>query len=251
VTSFTPFLAHAGEGATWQAMLVVASVGLIVVAVLGILGRIRLEGGDDLVLPLAGVAIASSLAPLGSVFLSDWVGWAFPAGVVALVTILLTALTSFDLSPSSPFTYGAVAIAVIAAVGLHQPITLAWHPPPDFLPLADDVEVVITAPADGEEVPAGEVTVAVSVVGGTVQGQLVDTEQVGDDPEEGGVLAVSIDGDVVEPDLGDCTPESTCTVVRFPVEVEPGERTLAVEFRRADGVPLTPLVTDRVDFTAS
>ncbi|MEX0835404.1 MAG: hypothetical protein WD010_04890 [Nitriliruptor sp.] len=252
MTGSTLILAHAGEGATWQALLVVLSVGLVVEAVLAVLGRVRLDQADDLVLPLAGVAIVSSLAPLASEFLSDWVGWAFPAGVVALLAILAAALTPFDLSPRSPFTYGVAAIAIIAAVALHQPITLAWHPPPDFLPIADDIEVAITAPADSGDVPAGELTVTLTITGGSVQSELLAPDQVPTDPEEAGQLAVAIDGQVLTPEfVEDCTVDAPCTEVTFPVEVEPGERVIAVEYRRGDGVPMTPLVTDRVEFTAS
>ncbi len=252
MTGSTLVLAHAGAGATWQALLVVFSLGVIVVAILAVLGRVRLEQADDLVLPLAAVAIVSSLAPLGSAVLSDWVGWAFPAGVIALLTVLAAALTPFELSPRSPFTYGAAAIAVIVAVALHQPITLAWHPPPDFLPLADDVEVTIAVPGEGDDVPAGELTVTVTITGGSVQSELLAPDDVPADPEEAGQLAVAIDGQVLTPVFAeDCTVEAPCTEVTFPVEVEPGERVIAVEYRRGDGVPLTPLVTDRVAFTAN
>lgn len=245
-------LAHAGEGATWQALLVVAALGLVVVIVLAVLGRIQLEQPDDLVLPLAGVAIGSSLAPLGSMWLSDWIGWAFPVGVVALVTVLLVAVTPLELTPSSPVTYGALALAVIGAALLYTPITRAWHPPPDFLPLAEDVEVQITSPTDGDEVPAGEVTVTVAVVDGSVQSELLEIEQLGTDPEEAGQLAVAVDGDVVEPVFAEeCTLDDPCDQVTFPITVEPGDHRLVVEFRRGDGVPMTPLVTDGVTFTAS
>jgi hypothetical protein len=252
VTGFTPILAHAGEGATWQALVVVFSLGLVVVFALHVLGRIHLGGADDLVLPLAGVAIASSLAPLGSYFLSDWVGWALPIGVVALVAVLLAALTSFDLSASSPFTYGAVAIGAIAAFTLYQPITVAWHPPPDFLPLADDVEVTIVSPDDGGEVLAGEVEVTVSIEGGSVQPELLTEGELPADPEESGNLAVAVDGEVVTPEFAEtCTVDAPCSEVTFTLDVEPGDRVVAVEYRRGDGVPMTPLVTDRVAFTAS
>lgn len=248
----SPVIAHAGEGATWQALLVVAALGVLVVLALVIVGRVRMEQGDDLVLPLAGVAIASSLAPLGSVLLSDWVGWAFPAGVVALLALVAAALTPFDLAPSNPSTYGVIAVAAIAAVALYGPITLAWHPPPDFLPLADDVEVTITSPSEGADVTAGEVLVTVTISGGSVQPELLAADQVPPDPEEAGQLAVAVDGQVVTPEFAEaCTVSSPCDEVSFPVEVEPGEGIIAVEYRRGDGVPMTPLVTDRVAFTAS
>jgi hypothetical protein len=245
------FLAHAGPGATWQALLVVASLALVVVYVLHVVGRLQLDGADDLVLPLAGVAIASSLAPLGSAVLSDWVGWAFPVGVVLLVALVLAALTPFDLSVTSPFTYGVVAIAAIGAVALYQPLTMAWHPPPDFLPLADDVEVTVASPGDGADVAAGEVLVTVVIDGGSVQSEQLSENELPADPEEAGNLAVAVDGDVLQPAFTEtCTVDAPCTEVTFPVELAPGERVLTVEYRRGDGVPMTPLVTDRVAITA-
>ncbi len=245
------FVAHAGAGATWQALLVVASLALLVVVVLAVAGRVQLEQADDLVLPLAGAAIASSLAPLGSEILSDWVGWAFPAGVVALLTIVLVALTSWELTPRSPVTYGAVAVAAIASALLYQPITMAWHPPPDFLPLADDVEVTITEPGDGAEVSAGELTVQVTVTGGSVQQDVIPVEQLPADPEEAGRLTVAVDGTTTEPVFAeDCTVDAPCTEVSFPVTIAPGDRRLVVQFDRGDGAPMTPLVTDAVSFRA-
>lgn len=245
-------LGHAGAGATWQSLLVVMSLGLVVVFVLAVAGRIAMSQPDDLVLPLAGVAIASSLAPLGAAVLSDWVGWAFPIGVVALVALALAAITPLELTPTSPPTYGAVALAALGAVLLYQPITVAWHPPPDLLPLADDVEVAIVEPADGAVVAAGNLTVEVAIEGGSIgDGVLVASDQLPADWEEAGVLAVALDGRIVEPALAqDCDATSPCTRVSFPVEVEPGERVLTIEFRRADGASFTPLVTDRVTFIA-
>lgn len=252
MTGFTPLLAHAGEGATWQSLVVVFGLGLAAVVLLAIAGRVTIEGPDDLVLPIAGIAIVSSLAPLGSEWLSDWIGWAFPIGVVALVMVMLAAFTPFELSARSPFPYGGIAIAAIGAVSLHQPITLAWHPPPDFLPIADDVEVTITSPDDGGDVSAGELMVSVRIDGGSVQADLVALERLPADPEEAGHLGVTVDGQSFEAAFAeDCTIEAPCTEVTFPVDVESGERTIAVEFRRGDGAPMTPLVTDRVEFRAS
>lgn len=252
MTELPLVLAHAGEGASWQSLLVVGSLGLVVVFVLAVAGRLRMAQPDDLVLPLAGVAIASSLAPVASELLSDWVGWAFPVGVVALVAIVLAALTPLELSPSSPVTYGAVALALICGFLLYTPITRAWHPPAEFLPLADDVEVSVAEPSDGAEVAAGEVEVTVTISGGSVQSELVEVEQLPSDPEEAGQLAVAVDGDVIDPAFTeDCTVDSPCDQVTFPITVEPGEHRLVVEFRRGDGAPMTPLVTDAATFTAS
>lgn len=252
MTGLPLVLAHAGPGATWQALLVAFSLGLVVVFVLVLIGKVEVERPDDLVVPLGMIAVGTSLAPLGSAVLSDWVGWAFPIGCVMLVALVLTALTPLELGVRDAPTYGAVAIAAILGVALYQPITIAWHPPPEFLPLADDVTITVSDPADGGSVPAGEVTVTVTVDGGSLADELVPFEQVPADPEEAGTLAVALDGSLVDIDLGDgCPPSDPCTEVSFAVEVDPGEHTLSLEFRRGDGTSFTPLVTDRIAFTAS
>lgn len=245
----TPWtLAHAGPGATWQALLVVIALGLVLVVAMTVADRLRVERLDDLVLPLASVAIASSLAPLGSAWLSDWVGWAFPVGVAMLVTLVLAATTSLTLHRRSLLPWGALGVAFAGALLLYQPLTIAWHPPPDLLPLADDVAIEVVSPSDGASVPAGETTIEVEVTGGSVASGFLDIEELGPDPEEGGVLIVSVDGDAVEPAYDqECTRRAACTTVAFPVELTPGPATVRVEFRRADGVSFTPLVTDRLE----
>ena len=90
-------LAHAGEGAGWQALVTVLAAGVAVVFVLVAVGRITLDEPGDLILPLAGVAIVSSLAPMLSDTLSDAVTWTLPAGAVLLVGLLLAAFTRLDL----------------------------------------------------------------------------------------------------------------------------------------------------------
>lgn len=245
-------LAHDGPGATWQALLVVIALGLVVIVVMAVLDRVQVERPDDLVLPLASVAIASSLAPLGSAWLSDWVGWAFPVGVVMLVALVVAATTSLRLERRSPLPWSALGVAVVGAAALYQPLTLAWHPPPDLLPLADDVAIAITAPEEAATLEAGTTSVEVTVEGGSIASGFVDVEEIGPDPEEGGVLIVSVDGEALEPDYDqECTRRAACTQVTFPVELSPGEATIRVEFRRADGASFTPLVTDRLEVTVT
>lgn len=247
-------LAHAGPGATWQAMLVVASLGLVVVFVLTLVGVVILDAPADLVLPLASVAIASSLSPIGSAVLSDWVGWAFPIGVVMLVALLVTALTPLELRWNEPLAFGAVAIAAIGAWFLYLPITVAWHPPAEFLPDVDDLVLTIVAPADGTTVDAGEVVVVVRVEGGSIGAELVPASELapGADPEEAGVLAAAVDGREVPVEIAeDCSRAAPCTTVSFPVDLDPGEHRIVVEFRRMDGAAFTPIVIERTEVTAS
>jgi hypothetical protein len=243
-------LAHAGPGATWQALLVVISLGCALLVALAALGVMKVRSFDDLILPLAGVAIASSLAPLGGEWLSDWIGWAFPLGIAMLAALLLAALTSLQLTLTSPLTWGAVAVGAVAAWLQYVPLTIAWHPAPDLLPLADDSEITILSPTDGEVLDGPVVTIEVTVTGGSIGPGGVPLEQLPSDPEEAGTIAVFVDGQRVNVALDQtCTVSEPCTSVSFTLELPQGEHDLIVEFTRGDGVPLAPTVFDRVTFT--
>lgn len=258
----SPLIAHAGPGSTWQAMIVVAGVVLAGVVLVAGIGRISIEGPDDLLVPLAGAAIASSLGVIGHVVVSDGIGWGLPLAVVSLLTMLLAAFTRLDIRLPGPLPMGAIALAIVACVALYQPLTIALHPPPDILPLADDSSVSIVAPADGATVPSGDVEVVVEVAGGSIGPGGVPLEALPDDPEEAGTLAVAIeqvhDDDtpsqqrLVEVDYDEtCTVDDPCERVTFTVPVEPGTWELTVDFNRGDGTALAPYVRDRRIFDAS
>jgi hypothetical protein len=245
----TTLLAHAGPGSTWQSLVTAVALGLAVVAVLAVAGRIQLTSVDDLILPLAAVAILSSLAPLADYWLSDWIGWTLPLGVIVLVSLLLALTTPLELTPTSPLTIGTLVLAVVASVVLYAPLTRALHPPADFLPLSSDAEVRILVPEEGSSIEAGTFEVSVAVVGGSVGPGGLDLDELPADPEEAGDLTVLLDGARVEVDYREeCTVAAPCTTVTFPLEVDAGERQLTVEFTRGDGTPLAPFVADRVRF---
>lgn len=248
----TPLLAHAGEGAGWQSLVVLAAVGLAAIALLAAAGRLRIDGFDDLVLPLATVAIASAVAPLFSEVLSDGIGWALPLGVVLLAALLLAAATPLELTLTSPLTTISLGAAVVGAVLLYGPLTEALHPEVERLPLAEDAAIEIVAPEDGARLEAGELAVTVRVTGGSLgPAGFTPTQADAADPEEAGTLDVQLDGqrqEVVYEQT--CSVEQPCTTVTFPVEVPPGEHVLRVEFTRGDGAPLAPMVFDRRTITA-
>jgi hypothetical protein len=121
-------VAHAGPGHTWQAMVVVASIALMGVLVAAAVGKLTMETPNDLVMPLAVIAIGSSLAPIASYWLSDAIGAALPLGVVAVVPLLLAVLTPLDIRFPAPLPMGAVTLAVVATIILFRPLTIALHP---------------------------------------------------------------------------------------------------------------------------
>lgn len=134
------FVAHAGEGATWQALLTVLSVGLLVLFVLALAGRLELRSPADLTLPLAMVAVIASLAPVAGDVVSDAAPWAVPAGVVLLVALLVATTTDRRLTPRSPLALTAVALAVVASLALAPTLVDAWYPPADAAATGDDGE---------------------------------------------------------------------------------------------------------------
>lgn len=230
-------LAHAGAGATWQAMLVLVSIGVALVVVGVASGRVPMDEPGDLVLPLAATAVLASLSGATANVVSDWVGWWFPAGVVALVGLVLASSTSLELSWRSPLAIAVVGLALASAVLLHRPIERAWHPVDGQL--RDDVEIAITAPEDGATVAIGTVEVVVEVTGGSVGGDDASGGPDGPDPEEGGRVVVAVDGVVTTEDGRPVAPREDCsdgcTRVTFEVPVERGPHVVSAEFLTAQG----------------
>ncbi len=247
----SPLVAHAGPGSTWQAAVVVAGVALTICVLLAVAGRIPMSSPQDLLVPLAASAIAASLGPLGHTWISDVIGLGLPLAVVSLLALLLAALTPLDLTPASPLALGSLALAAVSMYLLYTPLTIALHPPPDMLPLADDAEVTIVEPTDGAALDAGPVPVTVEVSGGSIGPVFTPLEDLSLDPEEAGSLQVFVDGDRQEVAWDDaCSVSDPCTRVDIEVEVPAGESQVAVEFVRGDGTPFAPLVIDRVTVSA-
>ncbi|MFO7960707.1 MAG: hypothetical protein R6U94_07165 [Nitriliruptoraceae bacterium] len=253
-------LAHAGPGATWQAMIVAAAIvlgGVVLAAGIGLVG-VRRPG--DLVSPVAGAAIVAGLGVLASGLLSDWIGWGLPLAVVALATLLLGALTGVDLRFPAPLPMGALALAGVGAWLLSPPLTVALHPPPEVLPLSDDAALAIVTPAEGEEIPAGAVPLSVRVTGGSIGPGGASLDDLPDDPEEAGQLTVAIEevraDDGASPqrrldiEVTGCTVTDPCDEVGVELPVTAGTWRLTVDLQRGDGTPLAPPVRTHTTFTA-
>lgn len=106
------------------------ALGVAIVFVLAVSGRVRLEDGNDLVLPLAVVAILSAVAPAASATLSDLIGWALPVGGVLLVGLVVATYSRLELGVSAPLTWVTTGLAVALGLVLQAPLTAALHPPP-------------------------------------------------------------------------------------------------------------------------
>lgn len=125
------FLAHAGPGASWQAVVTIICLGLGVLFVAVVAGWFEVREPGDLLLPVAAVVIVAGLGTGVSETVSDWVGWALPVGVVAVGALLIGAMTAAELRPGSRFVWASVAAGVVLTLVLAGPLTEALHPPED------------------------------------------------------------------------------------------------------------------------
>jgi hypothetical protein len=260
VTSVQLVLAHAGPGATWQAMVVAAGIVLGGVVLAAGIGLIRVRRPGDLVSPAAGAVIVAGLGVLASEVLSDWIGWGLPLAVVALTTLLVGAVAGVDLRFPAPLPMGALALAGVAGWLLSPPLTVALHPPPEVLPLSDDATLSIVTPTEGDEVAAGLVPLTVTVTGGSIGPGGASLDDLPEDPEEAGQLTVAIeeirDDEGAAPqrrldiEVTGCTVTAPCDEVNVMVPVGPGTWQLTVDLQRGDGTPLAPPVRARTPFTA-
>ena len=176
-------------------------------------------------------------------------GWSFPVGVIALTSLLLAAFTPLRLATNGGLLYVAAALAVVGAIVLYRPLTLAWHPPAELLPEPGDTEVALLDPLDGDERDAGTTTVAVRVVDGSVGPGRVPFEDLPWNPSEQGVLEATVAGERLEVEPHQtCTESTPCAEVTFDVTLPAGDAVgLQVEFLRGDGMPFSTPVVDRVE----
>lgn len=235
-------LAHAGAGATWQALLTLLSLGLVVVFLLAVADVVTLDEPGDLILPLAGTAVLASLSGATSSVLSDWVGWAFPLGVTALLALVAATASPLRLGVATPLVVVAVVVGVGASLLLQGPLTRAWHPQQIGPPAAaiDDLQVEIVEPADGGTVSTGPVDVVVRATGGSLGEGFVDEAEAPADPEEQvgvTITLVPLESGQGSSQVGD--PQEDCSTgceqATYTVEIpEPGEWTVYVEAKAAD-----------------
>lgn len=246
-----PLLAHGGPGASWQALVVLVSLGVAALVVAAAVGRLRLREGADLVVPLAGVAIVASIAPVFSTVLSDAVSWALPVGIVALTSLVLATFTRLRLTPTSALTIGTVVVAVAGVVTLQPTLARVLHGPVDALPDGTGIALRIGDGAGAPDtVSAGSVEVPFVLTGGTVAAE--EPAGTPEDPAHGGRLNVFLDGTQVPADPPPaCTLLVGCTTQVVTIEVEPGEHRLVAEFVGAGGLPFSPPVIASWEFEAT
>lgn len=256
-------LAHAGAGATWQALLSLLGVGLIVIVLLTAFRRIKMSSPGDLILPLAAVAVLSSMSGLATSALSDWVWLTVPVGVVSLAVLLLATVTSWELGPTSPLLGVALALSVIAVVTFDDPITRSWHPTPQAREFqtypAAGISLDLQSPTEGTDVASNEIAVVVSLDGGSI-GEAPSRDDVAleallSDPTERGFIQVFLDGVAVEdPSGGPLRPDEACndgcSLATYTLTaVAPGEHRIIVEFKSRDRIAFSPAVFEQAQIT--
>jgi hypothetical protein len=233
-----PVLAHAGAGASWQALVV--AIGFLVAGLflLVVLKVVKVREPSDLVLPLAGVVIVSSLATTASDSLSDQIGWVLPIGIIALGGLLWASLKPQEFTVTSRFTLILVGLAAVAGVALQGPLTNALHPAlVEFdvttLPQVDDVKISIITPQDDATVGT-PFELVIEVTGGTIGGELLANIPV--DPETFGNVRVLDGAKVLDVTPAEsCSSDAPCTRLTYQIELTAGKHQLLVEFLTAKG----------------
>lgn len=234
-------LAHGGAGDNpWFGIVVVAAIALTGVFVLAALGRIPLESPGDLLLPAAVVVLLAGLGGSVGDTIADQAPVAVPVLVVLLVALVVGAVTGRSLRLGAPLGYGAVALAVVAAVALGPTLETTFFPGPVPLPMSDDADLTV-ALVDGPD-PEGRLTLEVAVTGGTLAPAAGDQP---DDREEAMVPQFLAGPAFVRPDatIGDCAP--TCTSLQYELTLPTNaDGTLPdrvqVELRTAQLLPFGP-----------
>jgi hypothetical protein len=129
-------LAHGPGGeAAWESLVTALALGVGLVFVLVVTTRVRVDAPGDLVLPLAVVAIVSSLAPNAASGLASLVGYAMVAGVVLAAGLVAVVVVEDHPSLTSPVTLGVVAVAVLATALVGPVLDQAFYNPPTMSPL--------------------------------------------------------------------------------------------------------------------
>lgn len=250
--AFTPLLAHAGEGASWQALLTVLSAGVAVVLVLILVGKVEVETPGDLVLPLSAVAVLASLAPVAGDPISDAAIYAVPVGAVLLVVLIAVAVRGERPTWRSPLILGGIVTGIVLAIVLSPTLEEAWYPPEARRGAAsatDDASAGDAALAVRAGVADEGLRIVVALTDASVGPD--EPRPVGDDPTAAGILRLTVDGErvILEPEET-CTAARPCDEVTFLLTDLPGgPHEIVAELLRADGSAFEPPLTDEVRVT--
>ena len=255
MTPFIPLLAHIGSpNNPWIGVMTVSAWVLLVVFVLVAAGRIQLQAPGDLLLPLAAVVLVAGLAgSLGDV-INDQGPWAVPAGLVALVALLVGAFRDVQFRWGDRRTWVVVGLAAFAAVALYSPFNNLWFPTDDSgepLPaLQDAVVTAMVTESLGED---GTLTVRVVLEGATFGDTTMAARPA--DPETRLVPRFQVGPVYLNPPVPpECAAVEDCTEAEFELTLPTGfvsnpPESLVVELLTADGLPFAPPLQTRFELT--
>ena len=253
MTPFIPLLAHIGSpNNPWIGVMTVSALVLVVVFVLVAAGRVQLQAPGDLLLPLAAAVLVAGLAgSLGDV-INDQGPWAVPAGLVALVALLVGAFRGVEFSWGQRRTWGVVGLAAIAAVALYNPLNDLWFPTDasgEPLPTLQDAQVTatVTEPLGDDD----SLTVRVTLDGATFGDTITGTRPA--DPETRLVPRFQVGPVYLNPPVPpECAAIEDCTEAEFELTLPTGfvsspPESLVVELLTADGLPFAPPLQTRFE----
>lgn len=250
-------LAHGGAGAAWQAVVTGLALGVGVVFVLVVIGRVELDSPGDLITPLAVALVAGSLATTARTVLSDWVGYAMIAGGLTLLALALVAsIDRFELRRNWSVAVTFAALAAIPVMLWGGTLNAEVHPPEEppkaRLPDPGDAVLSLASPEPGGTVPAGQVEFTFTVTGGSI-GPRIGSQPIPppDDPQDLGHVRLFVDNrPVTTSDEDRCSVAAPCREVTFTTTLTPGPHRVTAEFVAYDGAQFAPLVAVVTTITA-
>lgn len=253
MTPLVPLLAHIGSpNNPWIGVMTVSALVLLVVFALVAAGRVQLQEPGDLLLPLATTVLVAGLAGSLGDLINDQGPWAVPAGLVALVALLVGASRGVEFRWGQRRTWGVTGVAVVAAVALYNPLNNLWFPTDasgEPLPTLQDAQVTatVTEPlGDGDSL-----AVRVTLDGATFGDTITATRPA--DPETRLVPRFQVGSVYLTPPVPpECATAEDCTTADFELTLPTGfvttlPESLVVELLTADGLPFAPPLQTRFE----
>ena len=252
-----PLLAHALSAYNpWIGTMTVSALVLLVVFGLYAAGRLEIEAPGDLLLPFAVVVLVAGLAGSLGDAINDQGLWAVPAGLVVLVALLVAAFGDIDFRWGQRSTFGVLALAVVAAVALYNPLEGLWFPtgPGDIpLPPLEDGEVTaeVVEPIGEDGTFVVRVTLESATFGDNTPGERPA------DPETQLVPRFQVGPVYLTPPIPpECVEAEACTEAEFELTLPAGATSdppdsIVVELLTADQLPFTPPLQTRFDLTSA
>jgi hypothetical protein len=256
VFSFVPLLAHIGSPDNpWIGVMTVAALMLLVVFALYLFRRIEIDAPGDLLLPMAAVVLVAGLTGSLGDAINDQGPWAVPAGIVVLVALLIAGFGSRDFVWGERPTYVVIALAVVAAIVLFNPLESLWFPEEsdETLPPLEDGVVVAEVLAPPDE--SGTFTVLVTLENATF-GDSTSFERP-EDPETELVPRFQVGPVYLQPPIPDeCAAAEVCIEAVFELTLPAGfvsdpPEQLTVELLTADQLPFAPPLLTRFELPSA